>query len=465
MYIVPPVASKRKASVRKSPALRTDPSSSPEKRLTLSIAVAALAMSIAGASLIVDPRAEAAFDAPKRLVALIGIVVASVAILAIANFPPPRQWRNRPRLQNVILIMAVVAIAGAIVAAIASPRRAISVDAARVLILFALCLPLGASRALQGKRGITLLAVFIVASAINAAISIFQALGIFQPLTIESIAGRVTSVGLIGNEGLLGLLMAMGAVASLGLARFASSSRTRTACWAAFGAMLIALVASRNLTGWIALSVGIIPLVGDLLTTRRIFSWPAAIAIVVLLAGVIATPGTRSRAASLVRQARSGDWDSILSYRLAPWAAGADMIRERPILGFGPGTFGAEFVPHCLTAEIRWGRRFLNPQSSGSYVQAHSDYLDGFAEIGIPAGLAADAAVVTLIIGLTQIVGRTSGRIRHEALVVLAILLVGSVGALAWSTFQQAALAVPILIAAGRGWRLLGADARENALL
>jgi O-antigen ligase len=229
--------------------------------------------------------------------------------------------------------------------------------------------------------------------------------------------------------------------------------------------MLIALVATRNITGWIALTVGVIPLVWDLLTTRRIFSWPVAIAIVVLLAGVIATPGARSRGASLVQQARAGDWDSILSYRLAPWAAAADMIRERPILGFGPGTFGAEFVPHRLNAEIRWGRRFVSPQSSSSYAQAHCDYLDALAEIGIPASLAADAAVVTLIIGLAQIVGSTSGRVRHEALMVVAILLIGSVGALAWSTFQQAALAVPILIAAGRGWRLLGADARENVLL
>ena len=462
VYIVPTVASKRKVSARKNLTLRAVQPPQPEKQSPTSIAAVALGVGIAGASMLVDPQAEAAFDAPKRLIGLIGIVVASIAMITIADFPSPRQLPQRSRMQSAVAILVGFAIFGAIIAALASPRRAISLDATRALILFALCLPLGASRALEGKRGVKILAVFIVASTINAVISIVQTLGVFQPLSIERIAGRVTSVGLIGNEGYLGLLMALGAAASLSTARFASSPRIRKACWAASGTMLIALAATSNITGWIALAIGVVPLGWNLVMTRQFSSRPAAIAIAVLLVAIIATPGARARVISLVRQGRTRDWDSLLSYRLGAWAAAIDMMGERPILGFGPGTFGAEFVPHRLNAELRWGRRLVNPESSSFYAQAHCDYLQGFAEMGIPAGLAADAALATLIFGLVQAARRRPVRISHEALLLLAMLLVGAVGALAWPTLQQPTLAIPLLLAAGRGWRLLGGDARAD---
>ena len=65
-----------------------------------------------------------------------------------------------------------------------------------------------------------------------------------------------------------------------------------------------------------------------------------------LIAGVIAMPAMRARVAGIARQAVTGELDSLLSYRPVPWAAAVEMIRERPLLGYGPGTFAAEFVPH-----------------------------------------------------------------------------------------------------------------------
>jgi len=458
VYIVPRVASKRKAAGRKSPKLSPH-QPPPEKPLAPTIAALALGLSIGGASLLVDPRAEAAFDAPKRLVALVGIVIASIAMLTVASFPPSLRWRERSPLQLAILALVGIAMLGSIVASISSPRRALSLDATRGLILFALCLPLGASRAVEGNHGVRLLMLFVIACALNALISILQALGLFQPLTIESIAGRVTSVGLIGNEGYLGLLTAMGAVASLCGARFAGSARARNWCWAALATMLVALAATRNVTGWLALAVGVIPLGWNLAKTRRLISRPVLIAAAVLLIGVIAIPGVRARAVSLVRQARSGDWDALLSYRTGAWAAAIDMIHEHPIVGLGPGTFGAEFVTHRLNAELRWGRRFVNPQSLSIYAQAHCDYLQALAENGIAAGLAAISAFVMLIAGLVRMLRRGHDGETPEGLLLLAVLLVGSVGALMWPTLSQPALATPLLLAAGRGWRLLGTEA------
>jgi O-antigen ligase len=175
-----------------------------------------------------------------------------------------------------------------------------------------------------------------------------------------------------------------------------------------------------------------------------------------LIAAVMAMPALRGRVQNLVRKAETGEWDQLLSYRLVPWAAAVEMVRERPLLGYGPGTFAAEFVPHRLRAEIFWSRRLVNPQLNSFYAQAHCEYLQALAEAGIPAGLAADAAFAMLLIGLVRSLGRVQEPIRAETRVVVAILLAGSIAALGWSPLQEPALAVPLLLAAGRGWRTLG---------
>jgi hypothetical protein len=61
-----------------------------------------------------------------------------------------------------------------------------------------------------------------------------------------------------------------------------------------------------------------------------------------------------------------------------------------------------------------------------------------------------------LLIGLVRSLGRVPEPIRAETHVVAAILLAGSIAALGWSPLQEPALAVPLLLAAGRGWRVLG---------
>jgi O-antigen ligase len=451
VYIVPRVASKRKAARTKSSAPRAAAPVARKSPLSrASIATAALAVSLAGSSLIVDPRAEAAFDAPKRLVAILGIVVASLALLITPDFEALRRWRERPPAQLAAMVLAACAMLGAIVATLASPRREVALDSLRVVVLFALMVPVGASRWLGRSQFATLLAVFVGASVINAAVSIFQALG-FQPLSIEAIAGRVSSIGLIGNEGYLGLAMAIAVVGCVPVALRASSQRIRIAAWSASALMLIALAISRNVTGSVALIVGLLPLSFDRLMSRRTESWRFAAALAVLVLGAGAILASQARSRGIIGQGHAGQWDRLLSYRLGPWTAALEMIRDRPLLGFGPGTFGAEFVPHRLQAEIRWSTRFVNPQLVSFYAQAHCDYLQALAEIGVPAALAGAGAIVALMFGL-------AGKMRRddpEVLIIISMLLVGLTGAIAWPLLEQPALATPLLLAAGRGWRLL----------
>ena len=99
----------------------------------------------------------------------------------------------------------------------------------------------------------------------------------------------------------------------------------------------------------------VVPVVGAFLLVR--FRRRAALPLLgALLVGgllVAAYPPLRERARFGLSLYRQGDWNTLLSYRGGPWAASLEMIRERPLSGFGPGTFGAEYVPHRLAAEIR----------------------------------------------------------------------------------------------------------------
>src|SRR6185437_13689242 len=97
-----------------------------------------------------------------------------------------------------------------------------------------------------------------------------------EPFAIESLAGRVASVGFIGNEGYLALLMALAAVAALGVALEAASAPIRVAAVSALVLVVIALALTRDVTGWLALAVGTTPLARERLRSRRHQAWAVA---------------------------------------------------------------------------------------------------------------------------------------------------------------------------------------------
>jgi O-antigen ligase len=141
------------------------------------------------------------------------------------------------------------------------------------------------------------------------------------------------------------------------------------------------------------------------------------------------------------------------------------MTKERPLVGFGPGTYGAELVPHRLRAEIETRRRLANPLATSAYGEAHCDYLQVFAEAGIPAGLALLGAVALLFRSLLAASRRLPrGQDRGEAAFLLAFLGAGAVAALTWFPLQRPLSAVPLLLAAGRAWRISAGSAGSAAV-
>jgi O-antigen ligase len=173
----------------------------------------------------------------------------------------------------------------------------------------------------------------------------------------------------------------------------------------------------------------------------------------------------RHRAREAVSAIRAKDWDRLVTYRLGAWAAAIEMAKERPLTGFGPGTFGAELIAHRLRAEIQTRQRLANPLATSAYGEAHCDYLQAFAEAGIPAGLALLGAIGLVFAGLLAVSRRLPrGPDRGEAIFLLAFLGAGAIAALTWFPLQRPLSAVPLLLAAGRAWRISASFAGSDAV-
>jgi O-antigen ligase len=424
------------------------------------VGAVALAVVLAGTALAVDSGAAAAFDAPKRLIALIGIAVAAAAVFGFGRGGDSTLralGSEGPLARRAALGLAASALLLAMVSALASPRRPIALDAMRAIVLFALLLPLGASRAVGiGKKG--LVAVFLGATAVNAIVSILQSRNLYQPFPLETTGARQETGAFAGNVGYLAIALAIAAVLALGLLLYSPSRGRRIAAGAGLVLFAAALLVNLNLTALTSMLSGAAVLFAVRYRRRALI--PMAGAILAAVVAVAVYPPLRQRAREVSAAARTGNWDALVSFRGGAWAAGFEMARERPGLGFGPGTFGAEYIPHRLSAEIRARRRFVAPLMTSSYAEAHCDYLQVFSDAGIPAGIAAAGALGCL---LAAVGGAAVRRGSTEAAILLAVLAAGATAALTWFPLQRPVTAVPLLLAAGRAWKI-SADGGDGAV-
>ena len=415
------------------------------------LAIAVLGVVLAGTALAVDTRAAAAFDSPKRLLAVLGTALAA-ACLVLSGRPSSEsfamRWKQRPLLARVVVALGAAALVLAAIAALASPRRVIALDTLRTIAVLVLLVPLGASRVFPKGRS-ALVAVFLGAAALNAVVAVLEARRIWSPFQLETFGGRQDTGAFAGNVGYLAIVLALAMVVVLGI--LVTSTRRWLRIGAAGAGVLFAagLLVNQNLTALSALLAGSTVLF--VLRYRARAFPPIAAAVLGIVVAVLAYAPLRDRAGELARAARLGHWDALVSFRGGPWAAAVEMTRDRPLLGFGPGTFGAEYVPHRLSAEIRAKRRFVSPLITSSYSESHSDYLQVASDAGIPAALLAVGAAG----GLLAAVAIAAWRRRDaESLVLAALLATAAAAALTWFPLQRPITAVPILLAAGRAWRV-----------
>lgn len=422
-------------------------------------ALASVVLVLAATALLLDPRAHASFDAPKRLAALVGASLAAIATFALLRQPRPlpETWRALPTAARVALCAGAAALVWYGVGCALSPRRPASADTLRAIALLSLLVLVGASRAV-GRGKSVLAATFLGVTSVNATVSLLQSRGI-QPFRLETFGTRNETGAFAGNVGYLALTVAFASVLAIGISITAPRKSVRAGAALLLLLLVVALVSNRNLTALAAAAAGTTAFLGARFGRRSLLG--IAGVGVALLAAVLAIAPLRHRAADAVSAVRAGDWDRLTTYRTGAWAAALEMARERPITGWGPGTYAAEFVPHRLKAELRARRRFVNPLVTSSYSEAHCDYLQAFAEAGIPGGVAALVATGALLVAVGR-KAREPGPSRIEAAILFGLLVAGAAAALTWFPLQRPISAVPLLLAAGRAWRLSAGSPEEQ---
>ena len=410
-------------------------------------------IALLGSACLLDPWADAAFDAPKRLIALTAAAIAGALLCLRARLPRWRDWSAKARCSASLALLGAL---GLLLSASVSPHPAQAWSTVRSMLLFGVYLAIGASdMGARMRRRLACVAAIAVAS--NICLSLVQGFGVALPIPVAQIGGRFPTGALLGNEAYVTLAAAFAAAAC---AAFALNTRRALHRWLALalGASCIAVIAdNRQLTSAIALTAAVIAVTAIRMRQRWIV-WLGASALLIAIATVVIPP-VRALTWSRVAGVDVETWQRLTTYRLAAWAAAEDMVRTRPLVGYGPGTYASEAQTHRLAAEMRMHERLRPPPNASAFVYAHQEYLQLAAEAGIPTALAFIGAFGVLLGGLLRAV-RSPGPV--EPLALFCVLVAGAVSALAWFPLQIPFTAIVLLMAAGRAFRLI-ADAHASA--
>ncbi len=173
--------------------------------------------------------------------------------------------------------------------------------------------------------------------------------------------------------------MAMYCVLSAPCCAVLATIGLRARCWweallgtIALGATLAALGLTQTRGAWLACAASLFVL---LFQVRRI----AALGVLCLVvAGALAVPGVRSRAATFISDANRPNL--LLSGRLTIWKTGVQAIRENPAtgIGYGPNIYRQKAVQD----------RYLLKNEHQVQSDLHNTYLQQFSEVGL-IGMAA----------------------------------------------------------------------------
>ena len=304
----------------------------------------------------------------------------AIALLAAAVFwatAARRTWMLRARQPAIILTVAIVAWTAITTAT--STNRLLSADS--LITVVAAAVIFIATLVAAETTSVVAVDVLMAGACANAALVILQELEIWSPFThAERVTGHYTSVGFLGNTNYVGTFLAAPALAAVVMA-VAASGRRR---WI-YAAIAALLVVGLGLTGT---RTGIAALIAGLAvfafrhSRRAALAFAAAVVIVVLLA---LSPKTAlgARARDVIDAAAKRDFERLFSERLLPWLAAANMARDHPLLGVGPGCFHYRYMSYRVAMNGRYPAEWLRG-FPGNWGAAHNDHLQVAAETGVP---------------------------------------------------------------------------------
>jgi putative inorganic carbon (HCO3(-)) transporter len=102
--------------------------------------------------------------------------------------------------------------------------------------------------------------------------------------------------------------------------------------------------------------------------------------------------------------------------RLNRWNSAFRMFKERPVLGFGPGTYSFMYAPYQLSSE-----KTIISTNAGDMGNAHSEYIGPLAESGILGLLSFLAVSITIVITGWRVYSRMEKG--PDRAIILSVLL------------------------------------------
>jgi putative inorganic carbon (HCO3(-)) transporter len=159
--------------------------------------------------------------------------------------------------------------------------------------------------------------------------------------------------------------------------------------------------------------------------------------------------------------------DAAVAWRLATWERTARMIRERPLLGFGVGSYPLEQALYYHPAAPPLPQAVIAARGPSLEENAHNLYLQTAAELGIP-GLALYLGVlivfgVSVVRALPRVPGRLQRGMAMGALAAVAAQLVTAFTSPAWQ-FAECSVFLWVAVGVGVAAARIGRPASDGRL-
>ncbi len=332
---------------------------------------------------LVIPAAKDAFRLPK-LVASEWLGLASLIGLAWGLRRAARVgWPELRALAALHAVAPLVVLAVASLATTAHPEHV--ARALPSLVIGAACL-VGWSAGLGSRQQERFLRALLLPASLLALVGVLQFHGLFDIFRLgPTVTGRLEVISLAGNPGDLGAYLVLPClIGQVALVERRGAGRWATA--AALALVFYGLAVSQTLVALAAAMGGSLVLWALRLPRRRALLAAAGAAGLALLLLAAVRP-LRERIREKATQLAAADWNELLAGRPDAWAAALWMMRQHPLTGVGFGAYRAEALP-ARVALIEGGTTLYAGQVETSFANAHNDYLEVGAELGVPGWLA-----------------------------------------------------------------------------
>jgi O-antigen ligase len=364
---------------------REDPPEAGSRGLTAIIAAGALLI-----PLVTSLTGDDAFRYPKELALRTEVILIIVVLAAGWGFAR----RNLLPLDFRAGWLGLTALicAWTIVCALASTNRRVSIPStARVLeytLLFVVTV------LVLRRRPAWFAGIIVLPAIVNGIIYGLQELNIWSPFdTSSAVEEHISRTALIGNPNDVGGYFVVPALVAMALAL------SRQRWYLAWAGAAIFIVVATYMTHTVA-AIGAVSIALFVMLAVWVRSWPVTLAVFLVVVGVAAIPFSvypplRDRAILMRDALKRRDFETLSAFRTLPFLTAADMIRDRPLTGVGPGAFAYNFFDYKLRLQLH-RRDLFEHTTDWNYGEVHNDHLQVAAETGLP-GYALFLAALVLI--------------------------------------------------------------------